>query len=134
MAKANLSKSLVVGNLLPREHGYSFLNAYKTVILMPPRAFYVEGFTVHHGLVFEHAWIELDGEIIEPASAWRQKDDVEYFAGIRYSRSEAIELHEELHGLPFAWMDGNWGLTDPAYQRAAGEAAAYSRSVKSASW
>jgi hypothetical protein len=55
-------------------------------------AAYVEGFAVNrHRLVFEHAWIEHEGAILDPTLP---EDDLVYFPGLRFvGRDELIQAN-----------------------------------------
>ena len=125
MAKANLAKSRILAVALGAEREFSFRNAYDAVWHLPERAFYVEGFAADDRGVIEHAWVEFEGDILEPTSAWRNKEGVEYFAGRKYSRTQAVALVEMYGSVPLAWADASFGPKDPAYNLAREEAYAY---------
>ena len=61
-----------------------FHNAYLVVVECLPGATYVEGFAISHwGIACEHAWVEWQGEIIDPTPQWLEADAV-YFPGLRF--------------------------------------------------
>ena len=125
MSHANLDKSCELASQLPFERKYPFRNAFEAVQVLSDRAYYVEGFAVHAIAVMEHGWVELNGEILEPTTVWREHADVEYFTGLRYRRSTIIRLIEKYGALPLAWMDRRFGDGDPRYRRARKEAFSY---------
>lgn len=64
--------------------GKCYYNAYRVIQELPEyhQADYVEGVTVDRlGLLLEHAWVEKDGEVIDPTFV---EDDMTYFPGLRY--------------------------------------------------
>jgi len=83
---------------------------------------YIEGWALTDGdLVFEHGWLELDGEIIDPTLYDR---DVAYFPALRFDRDAAKrELARrgktmEPGDLPIVWRFGWGGCENSEYMAA----------------
>jgi hypothetical protein len=55
---------------------------------------YVEGLAVKDGFLREHAWVELDGRIVDPTPAYLEGPPAAYFPALRYTVGDAIKtLH-----------------------------------------
>ncbi len=117
MTRANLAKSRVLVYMALRRQKDPYRNAYHAILHMPDRAYYVEGLAVYESLVVPHAWVELDGDTLEPTAYWRRREDVEYFAASKYERPEAIQLANKFRELPLAWH-----INGEEYERAAVDA------------
>ena len=84
---------------------------------------YVEGWAVagDRGLVIEHGWLELDGEIIDPTL---YDCDVAYFPALRFDRETAkreVAQRGETMGpgeLPIVWRFGWGGCKNSEYMDA----------------
>lgn len=72
-------------------------------------ALYVEGFIVSFGLVIEHGWVEVAGEITDPTLP---TDDLPYFAALKYT-PEFLEAEMKRDGLLLLPLNLNW--KNPTY-------------------
>jgi hypothetical protein len=90
-------------------------------------AFYVEGWavTLDNRLVIEHAWIEIEGKIIDP-TRWHSK--MAYFPVLRFDRNQVLEALAECPKLPVNWRGGARLRDNPAYHRAWKDARALAQS------
>lgn len=79
--------------------------------------FYVEGWavTLDNQLVIEHAWLELDGRIVDPT---RWQDDLAYFPVLRFEKAQMLEALTDCPRLPINWRGGARLRDNPAYYRA----------------
>jgi hypothetical protein len=96
-------------------------NAYRALLHVPELAsgYYVEGWYVSHGIyiAFEHAWIELDGHIIDPTPiSWKRHHA--YFPGLRFTKDDLRREVQTATELPIAWRYGVEGIQSPAYRKA----------------
>ena len=106
---------------LRAKKGQCYLNALNVVQRFPEyvNATYVEGIAVsHHGLEFEHAWLEHNGEIIDPTIPC---EDLAYFPGLRCEGEQGIAERlatTDTVRLPFFYSFG-WGGRDlPSFREA----------------
>ena len=65
---------------------------------------YVEGWAVSldNPLVFEHAWLELNGCVVDPAR-WNRK--LTYFPGVRFDRDQLLDAAAKHPLLPVSWQN-----------------------------
>lgn len=77
-----------------------FYNAYKALDYLPAEARYIEGWILKD-LLIEHAWIDLDGAIIDP-TLWHSQP-VTYYPGISLSEAELLALVVKHGDLPVAY-------------------------------
>jgi hypothetical protein len=87
---------------------------------------YVEGHCVSHGwFVFEHAWVEMDGKIVEPTLL---KDatgnNLAYFAGPCFTLAQVLEecrakraSRRTVAQLPLVRKWGRGGMDHPLFQQ-----------------
>lgn len=82
----------------------SWRNAWCALEWMPDLAAgeYVEGYAIMSGshVVFEHGWVELDGQVIDPSYPDGQ---VAYFPGLRFDRAAAQQAVIDDLDLPVLW-------------------------------
>ena len=98
-----------------------WINAYCALMELPELAhgYYVEGWFVNIALPvpIEHAWIELDGQIIDPTPvSWSVHHA--YFPALRFTKHEIAQEIMETVELPIAWRYGWSGMKHPDYARA----------------
>ena len=96
-------------------------NAYRALMELPELAHgqYVEGWFVRIDLPIpiEHAWIELEGKLIDPTPiSWHAR--YAYLPALRFTRDELVEALMEKTALPIAWRYGWGGMRHPAYAKA----------------
>jgi hypothetical protein len=99
-----------------------YRNAWKVAVRLREEgepAVYVEGLAVH-AFSFEHAWVELGGEIIDVTLP---DDDLAYFAGLRFA--DPVAALGEFGGLPSFTRFGYNGEESLDFSRARLEAAIY---------
>jgi len=105
---ANLSR--MIGEDIGAKNKDCFLNAFRAIseVNNAETAVYVEGFAVSHEMRFliaSHAWIEVDGEIIDPTPAY-QEGGHEYFPAVKYPRHKIlVAAIENDSTLPVANLD-----------------------------
>jgi hypothetical protein len=96
-------------------------NAFFSLLEVPElaRGQYVEGWIVPITIpiAIEHAWIELDGQIIDPTpKSWITQ--FAYFPGLRLSKDELMHAVADDGRLPIAWRYGWGGMEHPGYSEA----------------
>ena len=102
----NLSKIAI--KMADAEDGACFSNAFLSQIFFSAfdyEPIYVEGYALVEDvpLVTHHAWVELEGRIIEPTPAWlKHAKEASYFGVRRKSRDEMIGLARAEATLPLA--------------------------------
>jgi hypothetical protein len=81
-----------VGVLVEAENKECYLNAFRGMSEIDGECYYVEGFAVpgDFPIIAAHAWLEVDGKIVDPTPAYRNGDHV-YFPAILYTRARACE-------------------------------------------
>lgn len=79
------------GDRVRAENKECFLNAFRGMTECGQDAHYVEGFAVpgEFPIIAAHAWLEVDGKIIDPTPAY-QSGNHEYFVAARYSQAHAL--------------------------------------------
>ena len=103
-------------------------NAYRSLLELPELAngHYVEGWIVRTDLPvpLEHAWLELDGQIIDPTPiSW--SSPFVYFPGLRLTKSEVLQVVTDETPLPIVWQHGWGGMKHQLYVQAYQQAWAY---------
>jgi hypothetical protein len=96
-------------------------NATLALVALPElsRAHYIEGWSVlaEIPVPFEHAWLELDGQIIDPTPAmW--KGHQTYFPGLRLTKDELLQALNEDSSLPIVWRSEWGGMRHPDFLEA----------------
>src|SRR3712207_6711599 len=112
-------------NAKPKE---CWKNAFFSLLEVPELAHgqYVEGWIVPTTIpiAIEHAWIELDGQIIDPTpKSWITP--FAYFPGLRLSKDEFMEAVTDDGRLPIVWRYGWGGMEHLGYSEAYRQALAY---------
>ena len=78
---------------------------------------YVEGWAValDNPLVFEHAWLEFDGSLVDP-TRWDRK--LIYFSGLRFDKDQLLDAAARHPLLPVSWHNTDSLPGIEAYHRA----------------
>ncbi len=89
----NQKLSASIGDEIEAKPNHCFINAIRALEEIP-EAEYIEGYAVSSASSepFLHAWLELDGEIIDPSLPNRQ---CEYFLGARRTKAEYLSIVRE---------------------------------------
>ena len=132
----NIERSVQIAKMVRAKKQQCFQNAWRVVERLDPSAVYVEGFSVEYeDVVLEHAWVELDGEIIDPTLPHA---DMRYFPGLRYVGKEGLVEAQSMPGmlecgcyLPIFYRFGWNGIDNVAFTNAriAAEKYAYGESI-----
>ena len=93
--KKNVDRSTKLKRAVRAKPKQCFANAWDAIETQEEykHATYVEGMAVDGQLVFEHGWVEHEGEIIDPTLPGA---DMAYFPGLRFKGSRIARL--EPHG------------------------------------
>ena len=103
------------------EVGMCFWNSKRLFVSIEENnAFYVEGFASMAG--GKHGWVEIDGRVVDVSPFWTGREDVEYFAGVRYTREQVSKHLSNLStGEDFnepIINENGYGLHDYAWRKA----------------
>ncbi len=111
----NAEKSRELGREIGAKAKACFNNAFRALAELPGSS-YIEGYAIIGGaLVIEHAWIEYQGETIDPTLP---EGAGEYFPGLRYSQAELLEALAEIPELPIFYRFGWGGQESPSMREA----------------
>jgi len=123
--RKDIVESTRVGRLVRAKVKQCYLNAFRVVQYVPEysEADYIEGVVVVDGvLAAEHAWVEKDGEVIDPTLP---VEELAYFPALRFKGQRALadalrlpKPKHEVDDLPIFNRFG-WGGVDSHEFRAA---------------
>lgn len=97
----DLEKSKEVAKKIKAKPKRCFYNAFKALDYLPPEAMYIEGWVLKLGLAIEHAWINLNGAIIDPTLY--HDPPAKYYPGMELTVTELLDLAAKYGDLPVAY-------------------------------
>jgi hypothetical protein len=124
----NLALSKRVAKIVNAQPKECWKNAFFSLMEVSElaRGQYVEGWItpITIPIAIEHAWIELDGQIIDPTpKSWTVQ--FAYFPGLRLSKDKLMQAVGDDGRLPIVWRYGWGGMEHPGYREAYRQALDY---------
>ena len=131
-----LSKQLARDKRIRVKQNECWYNAFKTIYYCREYerdAVYIEGISVEikSGLEFEHGWLEIDGQIVDPTLP---EDDTVYFPGIRLKGmpelSKALKIPKSSNeDFPIFYRFGLGGKDSPEFRASRQAAVAFVKAL-----
>lgn len=119
--RKNYEESKALKKVIRAKPRQCYANAWSAIESVEDyrNATYVEGMAVDRFLVFEHGWIEHEGEILDPTLP---DADVEYFPGLRFVGRTGLDSTWRIPGmsdsgvkLPIFYRFGWGGVNNPDF-------------------
>lgn len=126
--KVNLERSREIADKVPPLKKQCYRNCFLGQWYLPG-SLYCEGYAINsNGLVFEHAWLEFEGEVIDPTLIGLFGKAAEFYvSAIKLTLEDMIDNDPMMdnRGLPIFLQSGIGGYTSPQMREANRKAYAY---------